>query len=58
MEQVIEKMLRAFETGKLTRRELVRALAAFPAAAGTAAGQLATLPRIRLSRAYLSTTSP
>lgn len=44
MERVIEKMLRAFETGKLTRRELVRALAAVPAAVGTAVGQLATLP--------------
>ena len=44
MEQVIETMLRAFETGKGTRRELVRALAALPAAALPAAGQPATLP--------------
>jgi catechol 2,3-dioxygenase-like lactoylglutathione lyase family enzyme len=39
MEQIIDTMLRAFETGKMTRRELVRTLVALPAAS-----QLATLP--------------
>jgi catechol-2,3-dioxygenase len=44
MEQLIDTMLRAFETGKMTRRELVRTLGALPAVALPAAGQLATVP--------------
>jgi catechol 2,3-dioxygenase-like lactoylglutathione lyase family enzyme len=44
MEQLVDTMLRAFETGKMTRWELVRTLGALPAVALPAAGQLATVP--------------
>lgn len=44
MEQLIDAMLRAFEAGKMTRRELVRTLVALPAVALPAASQFANLP--------------